>query len=113
MRVKALVMAAALLAGCGYTSRGNDMIGQAKKVNHNTPLICPDFDDVDISLGVMQNGVGSMSTQDVWLYVPDRRDYQTLKEAVQKGAIVKITYDVQRVAFCVEQHIVTGVQVQP
>lgn len=31
---------------------------QVKKVEHDTPLICPDQVNVDLSLGVMQNGVG-------------------------------------------------------
>lgn len=60
------------LGGClGHTSRDNEAVGQVKRVHNNTPLLCPDYKDVDISLGVMRNGVGSMSTQDKWFFIQD------------------------------------------
>lgn len=100
-----------LLSGClGYSSKDNEMSGQVKKVNHNTPLICGNFDDADISLGVMHNGTGSMSTRDEWVYVPNPEDYKILQEAAKTGDIVKITYDQARTTFCVENITVTHVE---
>jgi hypothetical protein len=100
-----------VLSGCGYSACDNDMIGQVKKVVHNTPLICPDYNGADISLGVMRNGVGSMSTEDVWVTVPDRYLFDALKNASASGAVVKITFDVKRLTICIDDHIVTGVEV--
>jgi hypothetical protein len=99
-----------MLTGCGYSSMQNETIGQVKKVVKNTPLICPDYVDADVSLGVMRNGVGSMSTEDLWFYVPDEQARQTLAQAAQTGALVKITYDVKRVTFCVSDHFVSKVE---
>lgn len=106
-----LVAGALMLSGCGYSSRDNDMTGQVKKVVRNTPLVCPDYDDADVSLGVLRNGVGSMSTQDVWVTVTDKDLFKTLKEASASGALVKITYDVKRVTFCIDDHIATNVEI--
>lgn len=98
------------LASCGYSGRDMEMIGQVKRVMHNTPIICSDFDDADISLGVMRGGVGSMSTQDVWVVV-DKEQGKILKDAAASGALVKVTVDVKRFAFCTEDHFVTNVEV--
>lgn len=101
-----------VLSGClGYSAKDGEAIGQAKKVSVTTPLICPDYYALDISLGVMRNGVGSMSTQDMWFTVQDIADIQKMKEAVERGAIVRVHYDTVRAAFCVEDHIVTSFEV--
>jgi len=101
-----------ILSGCfGHSSTSNELVGQPKKIMHNTPLICPDFYDVDVSLGVMRNGVGSMSAQDKWLYVPTKELADKLKLAVDGGKLVKVTYDVERVRICVHLAEVTGVQI--
>ena len=101
------------LCSCGYTSKDNELIGQAKKVRHETPIICPDYANVDISLGVMRNGVGSMSTQDKWLLVRSESDLAKLKKAVEDGSIVKIKYDEYRVAICTPNEFVTSVEIVP
>ena len=88
------------LSACGYSSRNNETIGQVKKVIHNTPIFCYDYDDVDVSLGVMRNGVGSVSTQDKWFYVPNKDDLKILKDANETGAIVKILFDQPRFMWC-------------
>lgn len=98
------------LMGCGYSSRENELIGQVKKVKHQTPLICPDRIDVDVSLGVMKNGVGSMSTQDIWLTVTDKSISDAFTAANASGQPVKITYDVTRIAICNENEIATKVE---
>jgi len=88
------------LTGCGYSNRDVEVVGQVKRVVHNTPLICPDYDDIDLSLGVMRNGTGSMSTQDIYLNVMNKADLATLKEANSTGVLVKLTYDTKRVRIC-------------
>lgn len=109
---KAIIAAALLmLSGCGNSSVDNELIGQVKKVSHVTPLLCFDYVDADISLGVMRNGVGSMSTQDQWLTVPREQDQKILAEAAQSGKIVKVTYRVARVMWCWNDHIVTSAEI--
>lgn len=100
-----------LLTSCGYHSKDNELIGQVKKVHSNTPLVCGDYFSADISLGVMRNGVGSMSTQDVDVYIPREKDVETFKLAVESGQLVKITYDSKRITFCVPGYVVTKVEI--
>ena len=107
--ILALILAA--LSGCGYSATNSEVIGQVKKVMHNTPLICPDYNDADVSLGVMRNGTGSMSTQDQWYYIPDARLLDEFKKANESGSLVKITYSVKRVSLCVSDHQVTAIEV--
>lgn len=101
-----------LATACGYSSINNEVIAQVKKVTRETPIICPDRVDVDLSLGVMRNGVGSMSTQDVWLTVPaDEAMRRTLTEAASTGALVKVFYDHKRFVWCGQQEIVKAVEI--
>ncbi len=113
MKKIALISLALLTAsGCGYSSRKNDLTGQVKKVIHHTPLVCPDYVEVDVSLGVMRNGTGSISNQDVWLVVTDKADEQKLDAAAVSGAPVKVTYDDKRFFWCTQNgHRVAGVEV--
>ena len=98
------------LAACGYSSKQNEMVGQVKKVIEKTPVICGDYIEADLSLGVMRNGVGSMSHEDVSLYVPNLTDELTLKKAAETGQLVKVTYDVKRLTWCVPDHLVIRVE---
>lgn len=102
---------AMLFSGCGYTSKDNDLIGQVKKYVHVTPLICPNRYDVDMSLGVMRNGVGSMSSDDVWATVSDAQVLADLKLASESGKLVKVAYDVRRLVFCQNDHEITHVEI--
>lgn len=111
MRTMLMIALVGLLAGCGRSSIDNELVGQPKKVLHVNPLICPDYYAVDISLGVMRDGVGSMSTQDEWFYIPDHSDIETFKTAVDNGSLVKVRYDVYRVTFCVPNTAITHVEV--
>lgn len=104
-------LGAALIAGCGYTSQDNEMIGQVKKVQKNTPLICPDYTSVDVSLGVMRGGVGSMSSEDVWLTVDATDNERKLREANESGKLVKIKFEVWRLVVCKKDHVVRSVEV--
>lgn len=98
--MKKLFVVIMLIAGCGYSARNNEMMGQVKKVHHNTPIICRDYDSADVSLGVMRNGVGSMSTQDVEITIQSNEQLQLLQQATKSGKLVKITYDERRLTLC-------------
>jgi hypothetical protein len=110
-RVVLAVLSVLLVAGCGNSATDSELIGQVKKVNHQTPLICPNYYAADISLGVMRNGVGSMSTEDMWLYVEDKSLVDKLHAAQDAGQPVKVKYDTKRVQFCTEDHWLTSVEV--
>ncbi len=97
------------LSGCGYSSVENEAVGQAKKIANATPLLCYDHIDFDMSLGVMRNGTGSMSTEDMWFTLQNPADAEVLKAAVAKGAVVRLQYKVARVTLCIENYIITKV----
>ncbi len=105
------ILFALLLTGCGYTARNNEIVGQVKKVLNVTPLVCSDFTGVDISLGVMKNGVGSMSHEDKELYVDKDENIKILKKALETGELVSIVYDTKRLTFCVPDQIVVSVKI--
>jgi hypothetical protein len=105
-----VVVVALCLMGCGLSSTQNELVGQVKKVTNQTPLICPNRIDADISLGVMRNGVGSMSAQDMWFTVEKESDQELLRKAAEAGSIVKVLYDVHRVTLCQEAHRITHVE---
>lgn len=106
-----IIMLLLLLSGCGFTSRSNELIGQAKRVSNETPIICSDFMAADLSLGVLRNGIGSMSTQDLWFYIKDKAHFEILKDAAENGKLVRVTYDIRRLSFCVPDHWLTSVEV--
>jgi hypothetical protein len=104
------ILACLALTGClGDSSRDNTLVGQVKRVHYNTPIVCGDWAEVDISLGVMQGGTGSVSIRDLYLWVPKAEDAKFLEN--NNGKIVKITYDIQRATFCVDNEKVTKVEV--
>lgn len=100
-----------LVTSCGYTQRDSELIGQVKKVYNITPLICPNFISSDISLGVIRNGIGSMSKEDVILYVRNQQQEELLKQAQDNNQLVKIHYDVKRITFCVPKEQITEVEI--
>lgn len=101
-----------LLTGCGKSSKDNSSTGQVKRVVHNTPIFCMNYNDVDMSLGVIKNGTGSMSTHDKWFYVPNISDYEKLIQASKAGKLVDFTYDNNRVTFCTENEEITNVTIE-
>jgi hypothetical protein len=112
MKKLTILAVAFALSGClGNSASSNQLVGQVKKVEHNTPLIMPDYDDADISLGVMRNGVGSMSHEDIWVYIPNAEDYLVLQKAAETGALVKVDYDTARARFYVENATVTHAEI--
>lgn len=95
-------------------SLDGELIGQAKKLTLVTPLwssVCPIYYALDVSMGVLQGGTGSMSSQDVWFTVKDTADLQMMREAVAAARIVKVRYDERRLAACTETHLATGFEV--
>ncbi len=111
MKAVLLLSIGMALVSCGYAEQGSDLTGQVKKVINKTPLVCNDYVLVDLSLGVMRNGVGSMSHEDVELVVPNSEDVKLLKSASDSGSLVKITYNTKRLVFCVESNkVVTTVE---
>jgi hypothetical protein len=105
------ILATGLLAGCGNSAMDGELIGQAKKVTLVTPLICPDYYAFDVSLGIMRNGTGSMSTQDMWFTVRNAEDVRALRDAADKGLLVKVKYNARRLPICTEPHIMTAFEV--
>ena len=99
------------VAACGYTAKGNELVGQVKKVTAETPILCGDYYEVDISLGVLRNGAGSMSKEDVILYVKNEADVPLLKRAAEEGFPVKVSYDIKRfpAGWCVPTSWLTSV----
>jgi hypothetical protein len=109
-----ITIIAILLAACGMKSADNEAVGQVKKIVKKTPLICSDYTEADISLGVLRNGVGSVSREDVELAVDnsDTATITTLRKAAESGAIVKFTYDVKRVSPCWPDHRLLTVEIE-
>jgi hypothetical protein len=102
-----------LLAGCGNIAIDGEAIGQAKKVTKTTNILCPDYYSFDMSLGVLQNGTGSISKEDVWMTIEDVRLVPAINAAVDRGAVVKVRYNERRVPFCSDHYILTGIEVLP
>lgn len=98
------------VAACGYSSRDNELVGQVKKVVAQTPVLCGDYHEVDISLGVLRNGMGSTSKEDIVLYVANNSDVVLLKRAAEEGFPIKATYSIKRTPWCVPDHWLTSVE---
>jgi hypothetical protein len=96
---------------CGWSTKEITGSGQIKRVGKITPIFCPDYYEADISMGVMRNGVGSMSTQDMFLFI-EEKDVAALRMAVQSSAIIDFTYDERRFAWCVDRHRMTSFKIQ-
>lgn len=110
--MKKLVFATLLaLTACGYSHRNSEMTGQVKKLLNTTPILCANRTDVDVSLGVVRNGVGSMSSEDVIATVANASVLAVLKQAADTGAIVKVTYDTARMNFCWEDKEIVGAEI--
>jgi hypothetical protein len=113
------ILFGAYLIYAGFTTmyaRDGELVGQAKKLTHVTPLwssFCPPYYVLDVSMGVLQGGVGSMSTEDLALTVIDVEDLAAMRAAVAHGAIVKIRYDTRRLAACTEDYLATGFEEMP
>lgn len=88
---------------CGWSGRDITATGQVKKVMKITPwAFCPDYHVLDVSLGIMKNGVGSMSKEDIYLWIPEN-SVDELSKAAEDGALITFTYDVRRSSNCVDE----------
>lgn len=95
-----LVLAlAASLSACGNTSTDNEVVGQVKRVVNKTPIVCPNYTLADISMGVIRNGGGNLSKEDLWVVIPEK-DAPKFKKLAESGETIKVTYDVTRWAWC-------------
>jgi hypothetical protein len=95
-----LCLALSACSACGLSSENNELSGQVKKATQQSRLFCPDQNLVDISLGIMRNGMGSPSKEDVELVVPDLAVFQALKVEAQRGGLVSVLYNERRVVWC-------------
>ena len=111
--MKFVIVLFLVLAGCGYSHRGNEMTGQVKKVMSVTPIICPDRYDIDMSLGVIRNGVGSMSSEDTEATVVSDAALAVLKKAAETGQLVKVTYNIARLRWCNYDHEIVSAELIP
>jgi hypothetical protein len=104
---------------CGWSGKEITGLGQVKKVGLESNLVCPDYYQVDIALGIMRNGFGCMSTHDQRFFVPDSiqrffipdsmlKDFRT---AAEKSSIVNFSYDVRRASSCVNNYRITSFKV--
>lgn len=100
-----------LVTGCGFSSSQNEASGQVKKVLTVTPIVCPAYTEIDLSLGVMRNGQGSISKEDLVLALDnsERETIGRLKVAAETGAIARLVYDVKRVSWCWPDHRLVSV----
>lgn len=111
-----LVIVGLLLGSCaagfhlGWSSFDNEVVGQVKRVQYRTPILCLNYTETDISLGVLRNGVGSISTEDKWFWVPNPSDAELLKQAQDVGALVRVSYNAARFRWCVEEDMITKVE---
>ena len=118
MKITLWVMAAILASivtflvtvGFGYSHKNGELIGQVKRVETKTNLVCANYDMTSVSLGVLRGGVGSLSTVDIDLWIPDTNHRDHLRKVVATAQLVKIKYDEYRVAFCKPDLVVRGVE---
>jgi len=111
MKMLLITLICLSLIGCGYSSNNNKMVAQPKKIHHNTPILCHNYTELDVSLGVLRNGSGSMSTEDVLLTVNNDKDQVVLQRAIDDGKLVEIHYDEFRLALCVPEYQITSVEI--
>lgn len=110
-RTAVALLSLVMVSSCGYSGRDAELVGQVKKVSRLTNLICSDYYAVDVSLGVVRNGTGSMSTQDVWIQITDESQLPMLRDAAEKGLLIKAKYDERRFPICTEPYIMTEASV--
>jgi hypothetical protein len=96
----ACFLALVSITGCGYSHRNNELVGQPKSIEQTTPILCPEQNILHMSLGVMRNGVGSMSTEDVMINIPDNSMVPLLKEVVKDGKLINAVTNQARMRWC-------------
>lgn len=97
-----LALMLCISACTGYSHLDNEVVGQPKAVESTNPIVCPDQHVLHLSLGVMRHGVGSMSTEDILISIPDDRLVAGLKEAVESGKLISARTNEARFRWCNE-----------
>ncbi len=105
------LIALLLLVSCGYSNRNSEFVGQVKYVEHATPIFCPEYVGAGVTLGVMRNGTGSMSTHDAEVLITSKEIEAVFKEAAGSGALIKSTYDEKRFSICTPMVVVTSAEI--
>lgn len=108
--VGALIGVALFADGCGHSAKNSELIGQVKSVSMETPLICPDRAEADISLGILRDGSGSMSKHDVDALITKPEHLKIMRGAAETGHLVRVTYDKRRAPWCGPNIIITNVE---
>ena len=89
------------MVGIGeYAATDIVSVGQVKTVMNMTPMACNKFVDMSLSLGVMRNGAGSVSTEDVWMNLNTIEQIEIARRSQENGNLVRVTYDYFRFAPC-------------
>ena len=88
----------------------NQAVGQVQTVKNVTPILCPDYKEVDLSLGVMKNGVGSFSKKDMTFYVTNNESIATAQSAQASGRLVRVTYNTPRIVICKAPYTATKIE---
>lgn len=109
--MKYLLIGMLLISSCGYSSLDNESIGQVKRIHKYSPILCDPWTEVDISLGVMRNGVGSMSNEDYDLTIMNDEQAKLLAQANSSGSLVKIKYDIKRWNWCINSNHIKSVEI--
>lgn len=104
-----MTMVVVCMSGCGKSSVDTEVIGQIKKLETRTPIVCGDYKQVDLSLGIVTNGTGSMSRDDMTIQVTDKQ-FEELKRLQAENKLVTITYDTNRFVFCGLEQTATQVK---
>lgn len=100
-----LLGAALLLSSCGNSATDIELTGQLKAAGVATNLICPDYFYLDMSMGVIKDGTGSVSKDDIFVTLYGRQEYKKYQELAKVGAIITVHANMRRAAFCTETYI--------
>lgn len=103
MKLAHCLLVLPLLVGCGYSHLNNELIGQPKAIEATTPLFCPNQNILHLSLGVMRHGVGSMSTEDILINIPDDNLALRLQPVVKAGKLINAQTNEARLRWCNEE----------
>lgn len=105
------LLLALTLTSCGYTSVNNVAVVQIKSLHNETPLLCFNYNWLDASLGVMRNGTGSVSTEDIRFQIMNENQREILQEAADAGKLARVTFRDRRFVFCTYSREITNVEI--
>ena len=100
------------LMGClGYSSKNSESIIQPKSIQMQTPIICPEVPILHGSLGIIRNGRGSISNQDVDMVITNDQDKYKIQTAIDSGYFLNVKYNTKRMVVCNSEHILVDVEI--